>query len=150
MNPEEYPDIKGWIDGFGGKSDYVDYLTAQAPLGHWLAFSRMFWPQFMSVRGCILWDRVYEPNNFDHWYSELAGDATRIEATLNRLIVVNIIPAEESQTDDSALREIARVIRNCWEAALSAAYPEHTFDVCVADTEDGPVISFITTGDDDT
>ncbi|WP_372407626.1 hypothetical protein [Streptomyces luteireticuli] len=146
MNPDQYSEIKAWAADYPEGVDYVDFLTRNCTVGHWLAFCRVLWPRFVLERGCVLWDRVYEPAGFDAWYRHLDGDVRRVEATLNRLVVADIIDADETREDDDALEEIAETVGRAWRAALSSAYPDREFEVRVDDTDDGPVVSFVSVG----
>ncbi|SEC17576.1 hypothetical protein SAMN05216483_1208 [Streptomyces sp. 2131.1] len=47
----------------GGEPDYLDLLSRSAGPAEWIALSRVFLPRFVEVRGCVLWDRSYEPGN---------------------------------------------------------------------------------------
>ncbi|KAB7850214.1 hypothetical protein [Streptomyces mobaraensis] len=142
MNPDQYPEIKAWAAGYTGNLDYLDFLTRNSTVGQWLAFCRVLWPRFVRERGCTLWDRAYDPENFEAWYHRLDGDTLRIEATLNRIVVADVVDTELTPEDDDALNEIAETIGRAWRAALSQAYPGEQFEVLVDDTDDGPVVSF--------
>ncbi len=85
MNPMSVPDVKTWTESAGDDTDYLDYLSQHAGLGEWAAFARVFMPRFVEIEGCVLWDRVYKPDNFRIWHKQLRGDTSAIEATLNQL-----------------------------------------------------------------
>jgi hypothetical protein len=144
MDPNEYSEIKSWAQGFDGDLDSFDFLARRCSLGEWLAISRIFRPHFIEVGDCILWDRVYDAENFQTWHSHLAGDLTRIEATLNQLLVWQLIDVQESAEDDRAAMEIAQSIAKCWYSALKGSFPDREFKVTAHSTEDGPIVSFIT------
>ena len=144
MDPMDHPEIREWADAVQGDVDFVDFLTFHSTPTVWLAVSHVFWPRFVQVDGCTLWSRVYEPGNFAAWSRELDGDPSRIEGTLNRLKVWQIIDWEETPDNDKALAEVARIISLTWEAALIRAFPENSYDVQVINTEDGPVVTFHT------
>ncbi|MEV6674989.1 hypothetical protein [Streptomyces sp. NPDC051162] len=142
MDPAEYSEIKSWAEGFSGEVDYVDFLTKSSTLGEWLAMSHVLWPRFVVHRGCVLWERAYDPDGFDAWYRHFDGDARSIEPMINRLVLGDVIDCGGSPEDHAALKDIADTVGNAWCAALSTAYPDRTFDVIVDDTDDGPVVSF--------
>ncbi|WP_437006707.1 hypothetical protein [Streptomyces sp. enrichment culture] len=139
-DPTELPSIKSWVDEWGGGVDYVDFVKFNGDLAVLAAFSRILWPRFVEVEGCVLWDRVYEESNFRLWYENLAGEIPRIEATLNQVRVWQI--AESGDEGQGALEFIAACIADSWRASLSASFPERNFDVRVAETEDGPIVTF--------
>ncbi|MGW9082993.1 hypothetical protein [Streptomyces yangpuensis] len=141
-DPAEYPKIKSWVDEWGGDLDYVDYVKGNGDLAILVAFSRILWPKFIEVQGCVLWDRVYEESNFAHWHENLAGDIWRIEATLNRLRVWDLVASDDVDEDRQALKFTAENIARAWRAALGAQFPGRAFDVGVIDSEDGPIVAF--------
>ncbi|MEV4744341.1 hypothetical protein [Streptomyces sp. NPDC049555] len=139
----EYPEIKTWADGFTGDLDHVDFLTQHATPAVWLAMSRVFWPRFVEAGECVLWERAYSRESFEEWHRVLGGDARRIEATLNRLVLLDVIPEEDTAECDTALLEVAGILARTWRAALDAAFPGRPFTVRVDDSDDGPVVCFV-------
>ncbi|WP_329219796.1 hypothetical protein OG352_24470 [Streptomyces sp. NBC_01485] len=121
-DPMEYPKIKSWVNEWGGSVDYVDYVKRNGDLALLVAFSRIFWPRFIEVRSCILWDRAYEESNFNLWQESLSGDTQRIEATLNQLRVWQIVESDDMDEDRRALEFIAARIAKAWRAALCARF----------------------------
>ncbi|MFJ4780669.1 hypothetical protein [Streptomyces sp. NPDC088762] len=141
-DPMEYPGIKSWADEWGGGVDYVDYVKSNGDLAMLVALSRLLWPRFVEVQGCVLWDRAYEEPNFELWHDSLSGDTRKIEATLNQLRVWQIVESEDVEEDWQALKFAADCIVKTWRAALRAEFPERNFDVRVIDSEDGPIVTF--------
>ncbi|MGW1715811.1 hypothetical protein [Streptomyces sp. NPDC002156] len=140
-NPMEYPKIKSWADEWGGV-DYIDYVKRNGDLALLVAFSRIFWPRFVEVGGCVLWDRAYEESNFNVWQESLSGDSRRIEVTLNQLRVWQVVESGDMSEDRQALEFIAACIAKTWRAALRAEFPDRSFDVRVINSEDGPIVTF--------
>ncbi|WP_367136264.1 MULTISPECIES: barstar family protein [Streptomyces] len=142
MHPDEYPEIKSWIDSYTGDLDFVGFLRRKCTVGTWLAFVHLMNPEFVEMRGCVLRKRSYMPGSFDDWYRQLAGDVGRIEAVLNRFVVGYAIDCGDTAEDEEALRDIARAVARSWGAALGRAFPQKRFDVRVLDTDDGPTVVF--------
>ncbi|MET9698578.1 hypothetical protein ABZY31_16845 [Streptomyces sp. NPDC006529] len=141
-DPTEYPKIKSWADEWGGGLDYVDYVKGNGDLALLAAFSRIFWPRFVEVQGCVLWDRVYEESNFALWRENLSGDVRRLEATLNRVRVWQLVESRDVDEDVRALNYVAESIARAWRAALCVEFPGRAFDVGVVHSEDGPIVTF--------
>ncbi|RZU17271.1 hypothetical protein [Streptomyces sp. BK239] len=141
-DPMEYPKIKSWVDDWGGAVDYVDYVKHSADLATLVAFSRIFWPRFVEVGNCVLWDRAYEESTFEAWREKLAGDTRKIEAMLNQLRVWEVVESEDVDEDRQALEFSAECIAKAWSAALCAEFPGRAFDVRIVDSEDGPIVTF--------
>ncbi|MFI0164274.1 hypothetical protein [Streptomyces sp. NPDC017095] len=144
MDPLRVRDVREWTQAVGDDADYLDYLSQQAGLGEWAAFSRAFMPRFVEVEGCVLWDRVYEPGNFRSWYERLRGDATSIEATLNQFRLALYIDIPEDSDSEAAAQALAEEIARSWHRCLHDTFPDRSFQVVASETEDGPVVSFTT------
>ncbi|WP_326590782.1 hypothetical protein [Streptomyces sp. NBC_01294] len=141
-DPTEYSKIKTWVDEWGGDLDYVDYVKGNGDLALLAAFSLVFWPRFVEVQGCVLWDRVYEKSNFADWYENCSGDTRKIEMTLNRLRVWQLVESRDVEEDSQALKFAAERIARAWRAALYVEFPGRDFVVGVDDSEDGPIVTF--------
>ncbi|GAA2412858.1 hypothetical protein GCM10010420_47850 [Streptomyces glaucosporus] len=139
-----HPEIKEWVEGFQGGVDYIDFVSSRVNLADWVAISRVFHPSFIEVEDCILWDRVYDPENFRAWKRELNGDATSIELVLNQLRLWQVIDFPEDELSQKISMEVAKEISFFWRSSLERGYPDRNFDVSVASTEDGPVVRFVT------
>ncbi|GLF92886.1 hypothetical protein [Streptomyces yaizuensis] len=143
MNPNEFTPIKEWRESFTGDGlDHVDFLTDRTGVAEWLALSRVFRPQFVQRRGCVLWQRAAGDDLVDTWFEQFGGDIRAVEAFLNRLVLADVIRCDIDEETDAALTAIGNAIRAMWSCALAEAFPEESFDVWVKETDDGPVVSF--------
>lgn len=144
MDPSSHSAIETWADGFVGEGrlDYLDFASSRLSLPDWCSLARAFRPRFVEVSGCILWDRVYKPDNFRRWFSEVNGNLTAIESVLNRLRLWQFIDVE-SEEDDVAIRSLAGDVEFFWRASLREAFPDKKFAVSIIDTEDGPEVAFV-------
>ncbi|MGI5186854.1 hypothetical protein ACQEVI_01765 [Promicromonospora sp. CA-289599] len=141
-DPMEFSKIKSWSEDWGGVVDYVDYVNYNGDLAILLALSRIFWPRFIEVDGCVLWDRVFEESNFRQWKVSLSGNNQKIEATLNQLRVWAIVESEDTEEERRVLDAVAERISSTWVAALRAQFPDRVFDVKVISSDDGPIVTF--------
>lgn len=132
----------GWYGVTGGEADYLDFLSQSAGPAEWIALSRVFLPRFVEVRGCVLWDRSYEPGNFQLWYDELKGDTTSIEAKLNEFRLWMYVDFDDDPASRANALDLAREIARAWRLSLGDAFPGRAFDVRAAETVDGPVVRF--------
>ncbi|WP_171161684.1 hypothetical protein [Streptomyces sp. I05A-00742] len=140
--PDGHPEIRRWIDDWSGTPDHVDFLDFHTTAGQWLAFSRLLRPEFVPVRGCVIWERAYNPRVFDEWFRHLDGDVVGVEAVLNRFVTGDHVTVDDTPEGDTVLREVAGTVAMCWDAALRNAFPRQEFAVRVQDTDDGPVAGF--------
>jgi hypothetical protein len=92
----------------------------------------------------VLWDRVYEPANFRTWQGQLRGDATAVEATLNQFRLWQYIDIPEDRESEAGALALAEEIAGSWRWCLRERFPDRAFDVAASESEDGPVVSFVT------
>ncbi|WUH91941.1 hypothetical protein OG900_18735 [Streptomyces sp. NBC_00433] len=143
MNPMRDPQIREWTESTGHRADYIDFLSQSTGIAEWIALSRVFLPEFVEVDGCVLWDRSYDPENFGTWRSTLDGDVTAIEATLNQLKLYLYVDIADDATSRANALSLAEDIATVWRIRLTTTFPRRSFSVQAMDTEDGPVVSFV-------
>jgi hypothetical protein len=137
-----HSEIEAWARSFTGNLDYLDWASSRLALPDWLALARLFRPKFIEVSGCVLWDRVYRPENFQLWHEKVNGSPTAIESVLNRVRLWQFIDVD-SQEDEEAMNSLAQDIAFFWRASLEDSFPEKEFEVSIIDIGDGPEVGFI-------
>lgn len=145
MDPDRHPDIAAWAADHSGSLDHVDFLTHHATVAEWLAICHVLWPDVIEVQGCFVRKRSFGEADFEGWREELRGDIPKIEATVNRLVLADVIDCGTSAADEKALKDIARTIARSWRVALQQTFPEREFTVVSRDTDDGPAVTFFST-----
>ncbi|CAG7649666.1 hypothetical protein [Actinacidiphila bryophytorum] len=143
MDPMRDPQVREWTEATGHRADYIDFLSQSTGIAEWIALSRVFLPAFVEVEGCVLWDRSYDPENFETWRSALNGDVTAIEATLNQLKLYLYVDVDDDATSRANGLSLAEDIATTWRFRLAADFPGRSFSVQAMDTEDGPIVSFV-------
>ncbi len=140
------PALRRWRSENNPSLDAWDFLREAGGLQMCLAFSHLFWPSFVLIKGCVLLERRYEPKNFEKWWQELKGDRKRIESVINHVHLYVLFPADPEMGDtDEPFVELGEILAACWSCALSKAFPERKFDVSVTNDEEdyGPTIHFM-------
>ncbi|MGE3540683.1 MAG: hypothetical protein AB7N91_24990 [Candidatus Tectimicrobiota bacterium] len=143
FEPSQLPKVQRWLAGQGeGVWDFLS-ICGGAELA--IAFSTLYWPEFIDVEGCVLLRERYEAANFQEWWEKLNGDMSKIEAVINHVHLWDLFVLDEN-VPDKALEDLARILALCWRCALQEQFPKRIFDVHVVadDTEYGPTISFST------
>ncbi len=120
-----------------------NYLTYRADLEMAVAFSKLFWPDFIEVDGCVLLAEHYSSANFQSWKERYAGEMHRIEAVINHAHVYDLFgnsPADVEYPDELP-RYLAEVLAACWRCSLQHAFPARAFVVEVYEGY-GPEVTF--------
>jgi hypothetical protein len=109
------------------------------------ALSKLFWPDFVEVDGCILLAEQFELQNFKDWQKELLGDRQKIESLINHVHIWDLFLNDPRQDYQLALHEhLAKMLTICWKHALKEAFPDKEFEFYYETEphEYGPTISF--------
>ncbi|MER6910400.1 hypothetical protein ABT354_01805 [Streptomyces sp. NPDC000594] len=144
MNPDDFSPIKEWTSGFPGAGlDHVDFLTDRTGIAEWLAFQRVFRPRFVRYRGCTLREQPGGRELVDRLLAQCGGDVRAVEGFLNRLVLADVIHCDAGEEIDRALSAVADALRASWRGALADAFPGEEFEVWAVETDDGPVVGFL-------
>jgi hypothetical protein len=140
-DPMKLPRIAAWREARGGSPHLFDFLSESADAALAVAFSRLYWPVFIEVRGCILIEDKFQEATFLRWWDELDGDCRRIEEVVNHTHLWDLFEDDDSASAD-ALKHVADILARTWRCALRDQFPSRAVDVYVLDepAEYGPTI----------
>src|SRR5690242_1190213 len=114
-----------WIEDF----DYWDYLNLRGDADLAAAFSKLFWPDFVEVEGCVLLARHYNPENFEHWMQNLEGNRRAVESQVNHTHIADLFLNNHPASDFP--RELwdylGTILLIMWKHALQDAFPDKRF-----------------------
>jgi hypothetical protein len=130
---------ESWIPDF----DTWSYLNLRADADLAAAFTKLFWPDFVEVEGCVLLKRAYSPESFQEWMERFQGDERRVEATMNHVHIWDVFIAsfDRQKYPDELYEYLANALIFGWKQALSLAFPDKRF-VFTLRHGYGPEISF--------
>jgi hypothetical protein len=146
---------------------YQEYLSSAPGIGLWtylnmradydlaVAFSKLYWPDFVEVDDCVFLAEHFFPNNYAQWWKDLDGDKKRIEAMINLTAIWDlfmnsgaILERSSEEVDKLYSHQLyvylGEVLVVCWKQALSKAFPNRQFVMDYSDTiqDYGPTITF--------
>lgn len=141
----DLPGIARWLSE--GSRSVWDLLGAKGGAELTVAFSSLFWPEFVEVEDCVFLRERYSPSQFQDWWKELGGDRSRIEGVVNHVHLWDLFDLDEEGLPDEAIRDLALVLASTWRCALQHRFPRKIFEVrAILDDpgEYGPTIAFST------
>lgn len=128
-----------------------NYLNMRGDLELAVGFSKLFYPDFVEVEGCVLLSVAYSPDSYQRWKKALNGDRSHIETMLNYTRVWELFlgpttlpPAviiDESTTSALSIY-LGKVLAICWRHALHDAFPEKTFNIVYDESYHDPSVTF--------
>jgi hypothetical protein len=139
------PIYQQWVPAKGDLSLW-NYLNLRAEYDLAAAFSKLFWPDFIEVSGCILLAEQYDPSSFKAWWEVLEGKLQAVEALVNHVHIYDLFlnSPPDVKYDDRLYDYLGRILLLCWRHALHEAFPEKEFAFVYSTdpAEYGPTITF--------
>ena len=107
-----------------------------------IAFTSLFWPEFIEVEGCVLLKERYSPTNLEEWLTHYGGDRTQTEAMINHTHLYDLFSNSLSEVSLEALEYLGTVLLCTWRSALASQFPARQFRLDLATEPDdyGPTI----------
>ena len=106
---------------------YADYEVA-------IAFTNLYWPNFVERRGCIV-RAEFATDALDRCWDSTGGNREQIELVLNHLHIADIIPSESGAADERLLSYLGQSIAQMWRARLRDLFPDRECVVTFVDDE---------------
>jgi hypothetical protein len=140
----ELPRLKRWLASEEGS--VWDFLAVQGGAELAIAFSALYWPEFVEIEGCVLLREHYDPANFQEWLEKLEGDKSKVERVINHVHLWDLFKLDEENIPEKAIEDLARVLSLCWKCALREQFAGLDFDMRLVldESEYGPTIFFST------
>ncbi len=112
---------KSWLPSF----HLWNYLNMRADLDMAAAFTKLFWPDFIEVDGCVLLKIAYSPNSFQSWVEHYHGDTRKVEAMINHVHISDLFlnPPKGCRLSRSAIRLSGKCTCVWLEASASVGIP---------------------------
>jgi hypothetical protein len=110
-----------------------DYLASTASIEQAIAFTRLFWPDFLIYQNGIFFSGPgFNTAAFQAWSDQLNGDIPRIEQVMNHAHLHDLLPGAQEVSRDN-LHYLAQTLCQCWKARLEHLFPYHPVQVYYQD-----------------
>jgi len=121
--------------------DIGEYLNLKYDINGALAFSKLFFPDFIEYEGCVLLKFRFDKVIFKQWYEKFDGNRSEVERMCNFYEVkdyfhLNQVVYSNEEQYNNALSAFATTLKISWEVNLKLLYPTTTFRVDVFDEYD--------------
>ena len=123
----------------GDRFTLSNWLEWYATIELAAAFSKLFWPDFVEWRGCILLADAFSEQNAEEWWRTFHGDVQRVEDMINHTHLCDLFPNDHGfHTIDKGVTDyLGTTLVAMWTARLHQLFPDRDFDVIFDDYEDG-------------
>jgi hypothetical protein len=124
-----------------GNWDITSYLNLKYDINAALAFSKLYFPDFIEKNGCIILGFLFDEKIFNEWYEHFQGDITAVETMCNTYDIMDYFglnqPVGQSlDIYNQVIDEFAKALKRSWEANCQLLFPDRSMTVDVYDEYD--------------
>jgi hypothetical protein len=124
------PELSQWNNGAGISVDA--WLGCKGDFQLAIAFSRMFWPEFVEHDGCVLLAGFSE-TVYQDFLAAFKNDRASVEAVMNHRHMLDLFYHAASTATALQLIYLGRVLRDILTVKLGHDFPGRTFAVKFAE-----------------
>lgn len=129
LNADKLSDYQHWKEANSDDFSLWDYLFAVTDVEIAIAFTKLFWPNFVEQDGGIFLAEVFEIELYEQLKAELGEeDITAIERALNQQHIDEMLPGAEKVGAENVLY-LGQAIAQMWDSRLKSLYPQRRFQV---------------------
>ncbi|MBE9094266.1 hypothetical protein [Tychonema sp. LEGE 07203] len=141
LNADQLSDFQQWKKANGDDFSLWDYLFGSANIEIAIAFTKLFWPDFVEHEGGIFLSEAFNSQIYEQWKIELGNDVAAIEQVMNHQHIDDILPGAQNASSDNLLY-LGQALAQMWESRLKSLYPQRRFQVKCDRDEDTVVVTF--------
>ncbi len=141
LHPKQLLNFQQWKQANGNDFSIWDYLSGIANVEVAIAFSKLFWPEFIEHQGGIFLAEAFDIEIYQQWKEKLVNDINAIERMMNHQHIDDILPGAEKVGIDN-LYYLGDTIAQMWSSRLKLVYPDRTFQVNCDRDEYTVVVTF--------
>ena len=121
--------------------DITSYLNLKYDINAAIAFSKLYFPDFVEKDGCIILAFRYNEKIFKDWFDKFDGDIKAIESMCNSYDVMDYFhnnrPVDLSiDYYNQIIDEFAKILKRSWEINCQLLFPDKKIIVDVYDEYD--------------
>jgi hypothetical protein len=109
------------------------YLNTFYDINSAIAFSKLFFPDFVEYRGCIILAFRFNQEICDKWFLELKGEISEIEKMCNLYELEDFFHINSNGYDKEKfpviLDSFGNILKKSWELNLEKLYSDRTFEL---------------------
>ncbi|MCL1465277.1 hypothetical protein [Argonema galeatum] len=141
LDKEQLIEFQQWKEANGYDFSLWDFLFGVANIEIALAFTQLFWPDFVEHQGGIFLTEAFDLEIYQQWKEKLGNDINAIERVMNHQHIDDILPGAEKVGIDN-LYYLGDTIAQMWSSRLKLVYPDRTFQVNSDRDEHSVIVTF--------
>lgn len=141
LNPELLTDFQQWKQANDEDFSLWDYLSGVATVEMAIAFTKLFWPDFVEHEKGIFLAEAFDVQIYQDWKEKLGCDISAIERMMNHQHIDDLLPGADRVGIEN-LVYLGNAIATMWESRLQSLYPGREFQVNCDRDEYTVVVTF--------
>ena len=138
INVSTLVDYEKWKAANLENWDISKYLNQFYDINAALALSKLYFPDFIEVNGCVVLLQRYDEQIFNQWHREFNGVISLIEEKCNLYEVADLFHINEveyptSEIYNEVIAGLANALKISWELNLKHLFLDRQFKVHVYD-----------------
>ncbi|PQA53421.1 hypothetical protein [Siphonobacter curvatus] len=122
----------------------LSYLNYKYDLNSALAFSKLFFPDFIINKGCIIIDFLYSSKNLDEWYEEFNGNVSLTEKMCNLYEIKDFFHINSEDESEEKIKEFGGILQSAWKLNVAKLFPEINVIIDLIDRDESYYITLYT------
>ena len=124
------PELSNWRKHNGKDFSIKDWIVGEGNVKFAIAYSFLFWPEFVEYDDCIIFKNHFDKSNFENWKStEYIKSYSQIESVLNHIHILDLFGTDEKKEEINYEQILFLGSKLCeiYSAKLKLDFPERTF-----------------------
>ncbi len=123
----------------------LSYLNMKYDLNSALAFSKLYFPDFVEINGCLILEFRFNPLVFEQWFTKYEGDVLKTEFMCNYYDLADFFHINSGDESNFELGrkdwELAKILQASWKITCKAVFPDKDIKVEIVEREGTPSIT---------
>jgi hypothetical protein len=124
------PDLIEWRKLNGKDFTIDDWIANEGNIKFTIAYSLLFWPEFIEYDECVILKNRFDSNNFENWKNtQYIENYAQIESVLNHIHILDLYGNEEIKDEINYEQIVFLGNKLCeiYSAKLKLDFPEKNF-----------------------
>lgn len=141
INPDILPEYRNIANLNPNGWDIGEYLNLKYDINAAIAFSKLYFPDFIEKEGCVILGFRYDEVSFKKWFEHFEGNVPEIERRCNSYEIMDYFGLNRNLEEsldlfNDKINEFANVLKRSWEINCQLLFPDRRIIVQVYDEYD--------------
>ena len=124
------PELAEWRKFNGDEFSIEDWIAIEGNIRFTIAYSLIFWPEFIEYDDCVILKNRFDSQNFENWKNtEYVKSYSQIESVLNHIHILDLYGTDKKQNEINYEQIVFLGNKFCeiYSAKLKVDFPERKF-----------------------